>query len=300
MKPQPPELVGEYFTIYDSALQGRTLSVSGPWNSAVEAALTEFDVDSVSLNYALGYSERSLDFLHSGLNIRKLSILSRTTVDISPVYRLASTLQYLSIEVSTRSRLDLALLPQIQTIRVDWSLIKDSVAQVEDLRIAVISRYAGEDLRPIGMHLGLVSLELDNIPKIRTLSGIEFLPSLSSLGIYGARTFTDMSQLRELAPNLIKEIQIESCKSVGSLEALQACQGLEFLNIGNLGPIDSLTPLRTLKLLKRLYAYESTMIIDGDLSPLADLPHLRQLKMMNRKSYTPSVAKIMEVLGASE
>ncbi|TIH27061.1 hypothetical protein [Subtercola vilae] len=300
MKRQLPEFANEYFSIDNYGLEGRTLIVSGSWDRHIESALQEFDVDSVALNYALGYNERNLDFLHAGLNIRKLFILSRTTEDLSPVYRLASSLEHLSVEVSTKVKLDLARLPLIQSISADWPLIRDSLSQVENLQSAFIFLYSEPDLRALGVHLGLESLRFKQSPRVQSLAGLDFFPKLRSLSIFGGRRFADMSQLEAFHPNQIKEIQIESCKTISSLESLHSCEGLTFLNISNLGSVASLVPLRNLKSLERLYAYESTMVIDGDLSPLAELSHLRQLKMMNRKSYTPSVAEIMQMLGASE
>ena len=49
---------------------------------------------------------------------------------------------------------------------------------------------------------------------------------------------------------------------------------LVFFNMGDCGDIDSLTPVRGMLDIRRLYLYESTKILEGDLSPLLELPNL--------------------------
>ncbi len=38
-----------------------------------------------------------------------------------------------------------------------------------------------------------------------------------------------------------------------------------------------------------MFLYESTKILDGDLSPLLDLPDLIDVRLMNRRHYNPPV-----------
>jgi internalin A len=46
--------------------------------------------------------------------------------------------------------------------------------------------------------------------------------------------------------------------------------------------------------------WESTRVADGDLAPLLQLQHLRDLRLMNRKHYRPSVAQVKEKLGMTD
>jgi hypothetical protein len=41
------------------------------------------------------------------------------------------------------------------------------------------------------------------------------------------------------------------------------------------------------------YAWGSTRILDGDLSPLARLPRLKQIRMRNRRGYRPAVGDLV-------
>jgi internalin A len=44
--------------------------------------------------------------------------------------------------------------------------------------------------------------------------------------------------------------------------------------------------------LQRLHLYESTRIADGDLTPLLTLTGLRDLRIMSRSHYRPTVADV--------
>ena len=44
--------------------------------------------------------------------------------------------------------------------------------------------------------------------------------------------------------------------------------------------------------LEELYLYGSTKILDHDLTPIAGLPRLRILAMMNRRGYSPTVDEL--------
>ena len=50
-------------------------------------------------------------------------------------------------------------------------------------------------------------------------------------------------------------------------------------------------------LLERLYAYESTRIGDGGPKPLLQLTALRDLRMMARRHYRPTLDQVKSALG---
>jgi hypothetical protein len=54
-----------------------------------------------------------------------------------------------------------------------------------------------------------------------------------------------------------------------------------------------------LSLLECLYAWGSTRIEDGDLSPLLRLSHLSEIRMRDRREYRPRLAQVKEQLGCA-
>lgn len=49
-----------------------------------------------------------------------------------------------------------------------------------------------------------------------------------------------------------------------------------------------------------MYLYGSTKILDGDLRPLLNLPRLRDLRLMDRRTYSPSREEIEQGLSHRE
>jgi hypothetical protein len=71
---------------------------------------------------------------------------------------------------------------------------------------------------------------------------------------------------------------------------------LRFLGISECGEVESLAPIGSLDQLEVLYAWGSTRIVDGDLSPLARLPRLKELSVRDRRDYKPRVADLLSAL----
>ena len=101
------------FAIYANE-NGRRLDVMGGWTPKAAEVLPRGEADGRILNYARGYREGNLDFLQDW-PLRRLTILARTVNDLDPIYRLADTLEYLSLVTSDNPALDLARPPRLST-----------------------------------------------------------------------------------------------------------------------------------------------------------------------------------------
>ena len=73
---------------------------------------------------------------------------------------------------------------------------------------------------------------------------------------------------------------------------------LRILEVSACGDVESLRPLGGLNELEELHAWGTTRVVDGDLRPILGLPHLRELRMRDRPTYTPRVAEIVTALAA--
>lgn len=71
---------------------------------------------------------------------------------------------------------------------------------------------------------------------------------------------------------------------------------LRLLGFSDCGEIESVAPLGALEQLEELYAWGSTWIVDGDLSPLARLPRLKEIRMRDRRGYKPRGADLVSGL----
>ena len=84
-------------------------------------------------------------------------------------------------------------------------------------------------------------------------------------------------------------LAIEGCQE--ARRSLVAVPPLTRLKVANCGDIASLAPLRGLDELEEFFAWESTRVVDGDLSVLLELPKLREIGMRDRREYRPRVPR---------
>ena len=274
-----------------STEQGVDAVVTGPWSSADEDEFHDSEASGLVLNYALGYQERSLDFL-TGLSIKRLTVLARTTRDHGPIYELSPQLEELRLTTDPGLPLDLARLPHLKVLSADWRQVSASLWAATRVEDAYFGSYSEETLEPLREMNELVRLSMKDRPGLRSLKGVSDLPSLSSFTVGGARALEDVSDLMSTEAPQLTYLKLASCKNVRDLKGLAHQLSLSSFTFGDCGDLPSLSPLRGLERLERLFLHGSTRILDGDLQPLLDLPRLRELWMMNRREYEPSVKVI--------
>lgn len=267
--------------------------VTGPWTDEMVQAVETGVADRVVLNYALGYDEPDLYFLQY-LPIRELVILDRRITDLAPVYTLASKLERLDVEIAPGVAIDLSELPNLRDLGATWSQVSATIGAGRSLRRVALDAYSADDLAPLAGLRDLSSISMKERPKLRSLHGLSEFVLLDTLGIFLAARLEDVSELR--GRELLTTLELEGCRKLASVEDLAGCTGLRFLNISESGDLESAAPLAGLVELEELYAYGSTRFVDGDLSPLARLPRLRELRLQSRRHYTPSLAELKDTL----
>jgi internalin A len=279
--------------------EGRTLVVTGDWSDRAAKVLRSGKADGLTLNYARGYRERSLDFLQEW-PLRRLMVLARTIKDFEPIYRLAATLEHLSLTTAPTAILDCARLPNLHELWVEnWQQLRDSLSAAPGLRRLGIYGYGETDLLALTDNTALQSIRLKQAPRLERLLGIEGMSDLADVLVAGAHKLHDLASLPSAATSLAT-LLINTCGGVTAIDDIAALRNLSTLSVANCGNIDSLHPIAGLTELTGLYLYESTSILDGDLEPLLGLRNLRDLRMKNRKHYKPAVIEVKGRLGLTE
>jgi hypothetical protein len=293
---KPPAKSSASFIIEETA-EGRNLVVTGDWSSAASSALLANAADGLVLNYARGYRERSLEFLRGDWPVRRLFILARTIKDLSPVYRLTNTLENLGFETSPQALLDLSQLPHLVRLAGDWRQVRETISAVRGLRRLYLAGYSERDLSVLSEHHSLTELTMKEHPQLESLAGIDRLSVLSELSIFGAVRLRNISDLVfTAAASRLQTLQLQSCRAIDQLDAVAGAGALETLNASECDGIESLSPLNHLSKLRFLYLFGTTRVLYGDLSPLASLSNLEDLRMQNRREYKPSVPEIKELI----
>jgi hypothetical protein len=273
----------------------RTLVVTGPWSHEASEALGHAGADALVINYARGFEadlERgALEFLDPRFRVRRLHVLDRGIDDVSPIYRLRGSLEELSIQVASTASLDLAELPGLRRLSGEWSLIRPSLAAISELTEIITWRFAEPDLVAFEPHARLKRLTVKDAPNLESLDGLTGSHGLRHLEVRSARRLADISTLVEVGSSL-EELVLEKCQAIESLKPVAAARRLQILKIGDCGDLPSAFELQGLDHLEELHAWGSTCFIDGDLSVLADLPALREIRMQDRRHYRPRVAAL--------
>jgi Leucine-rich repeat (LRR) protein len=282
------------FVIHDDDT-GRSLDVVGDWMPRAAGVLARSEADGLILNYARGFRERSLDFLQHW-PLRRLTILARTITDLEPIYRLADTPEYLSLASSDKVALDLTGLPRLKHLSCEnWSQLEPTIADCPSLEYLYAGSYTPRDLLPLANNRNLTTIRMKDRPRLESLNGVDAFASLEELGIFGAPLLKDVVDLGSAsAPRKLRTLELELCRGVSTLDGIGRLTDLTYLNIGDCGDIASFAPLANLRHLKELYAYGTTRVVDGDLSPLTGLTELTNLRLKNRRDYHPAVKSIEE------
>lgn len=275
--------------VLENSPNGPTLVVTSSWTREAASALERGEANGLVLNYARGFREPNLEFLESW-RIQRLNLLSREISDLGPIGRLANSLEDISVQASPAAELDLGLLPHARVVAGEWALIRNTLGELNVLEQLTTWRFDESDLHSIGGHYSLVRLTVKEAPYLHSLSGLAALEDLSALGIFlapGLRDITDVSDISAL-----RELEFEKCPGIASIDDVEDLIGLSFLGVSDCQEIDSLRPLELLNDLEVLHAWGTTRIVDGDLSPLARLPKLKEIRMRDRPAYSPRVEEL--------
>lgn len=246
-------------------------------------------------NYARGFVGRDLRFV-SDLPLRGLDILAPTIDDLAPVHELGETLESLAVKTGPHTHIDVGRLPRLKHLSCDWGQVADSIEETKTLESLFFLAYQAADLSPLAHLRDLRVLRMKDRPALRTLEGVQQLLWLDSLEIYVA-PLHDLAALAELRSPVLRTLALGGCQQVMELNALAACVALEELDLGDCGDVSTLSPIADLDRLNRLQLYGSTKVVDGDLTPLLGLHRLRDLRMMSRRTYTPSLTQVKRQLG---
>lgn len=263
--------------------------VTGPWTIDAAVPILSGEADRLVLNYALGFEERDLEFLR-GLPVRQLVVIDRRIASLDPLGSLASSLELLHLTTDPELIIDLTRFPRLADVSADWRQVSSTVADCITLERLHVGSYSEPDLMPLASLTALRRLALTDHPRLESLRSVAAFTGLQSLGVYLPTRLAEIDELG--ACSELQELELEGARMLKSIDAIAGCAHLRSLNLSECGDLDSLSPLSGLTRLEIVQLLGSTKIMDGDLSPLTRLPHLRELRMQSRRHYRPTVAEI--------
>jgi hypothetical protein len=281
---------GTGFVVEESSA-GRTLVVTGPWTPAAGDVLASGAVDGLDLNYARGFQEPDLEFLE-GWRLRRLHVLDRGLADLEPIARFGDSLTELSVQAAPSADLDLGWFPHLRDVAGEWGILRDTLPAVDTLSGITTWQFDDSDLHAFRDHVDLQRLTIKEAPHLESLAGVGALTDFEVFFVGLARRLRDISDVTGLGSSL-REFKLQACPAVGSIDDVEPLVNLRLLGVSDCQEIESLAPVASLEQLETLYAWGSTRVVDGDLSPLIGLPRLREVRMRDRRDYTPRLADVI-------
>jgi hypothetical protein len=233
----------------------------------------------------MGFGERALPNLGAleGV-VDELDVLTLNVTSDAAVTSLPG-LRSLSLETYARDRIDFRTFGNLERLHLNWRPGAETALGNGRLRNLSISKYPFTDLGPLAELKGLEGLRIANSPAIKSVAGIGRLGHLKRLWLIDNRELANIDDLAVEGPLLV-DLSMNTCRGVRDLGPLRAQVDLETLALINGGRVMSLRPLDALPRLQTLWLYESTVIEDGDLSVLLEMPALQRTSFANRRHYS--------------
>jgi hypothetical protein len=256
--------------------------LEGGWRDEYEERLQDLEALSISVR------GDDLSFLERVPHLRGLVLNAGEARDLSPVAALRG-LETLTLNVAAKPRieLDLSAFAALRTLRMYWNPGFESVFACRSLESLYVFGPPDPDLARFGQLPGLRRLELSQGRRLQTTRGVG---PVRFLGLYQQGGLSELAELPAL-----EELAIEGARKLGAIDAVAGLP-LRRLTLANCGDIASLAPLAGMDTLEELFAWESTRVLDGDLSVLLTLPRLRTVALRDRREYRPRVSEIEAAL----
>lgn len=274
--------------VFENGDYGLRGVVKSHWSEAIGRRLQEKSIAALELNHAKGWRGDDLSFLAEFSELRAFKIIDLSISSVEPVHQLRE-LRSLDVITYCKTELRFSTFPNLERCALEWRPKAVSVSDCKTLKKLFVNRYDGGDVESFARLRNLESLSLLNAP-IENLHGLRTLKCLRSLRLANLRKLSSLEGIEGLTN--LEELEIHTCRSIGTIEAIASLTKLRTLDINNDGAIASLKPLEKLGLLERVTFYESTNILDGDLSPLEAQKHLSRVAFKNRSHYSTTSQEV--------
>ncbi len=251
------------------------------WRSGAAEALRDAKVRELVVAPGLGAFD--LDFVAELPWIERLAVFSISTLQWSGLQSL-SKLRSLEIHaLRTVGRLDVSCFPQLRHLVAPWWRGGESVFACRRLEELSIRYFPMPDLAEFRGLQKLRSLELlqGGLQASRGVASAADLERLRFGMLTRLSNLDGFEQLRKL-----RSLTLQSCRKIRTLERLAGLRRLEELVLDDVGQLESVRPLARLHALRKLNLVGDTNVMDGDLRPIAELPHIDSVVIRGRRHYS--------------
>lgn len=181
--------------------------------------------------------------------------------------------------------LDFGCFPELEVFSGDWHADNRSLDRAGELRRLHLRHFhpPASDLSELAGVTRLEHLKLTQT-SITSLAGLETLEDLRYLEVAYAPKLEALDALATHACG-IRELAFEKAKSIRSYRPIAAVGFLRRLRLSSCAPMPDLKWVAGLDRLD-FFSFVETNVVDGDLSPLLELPRLRYVGTLDKRHYS--------------
>jgi len=268
--------------ILEDGIYGRRAVLHGGWDASLTEYLIRAGVVELVLNQAKGWQGNNLSFLAGLPDLKLFEIFDFNIKDITPIHSLCG-LRRLGITTYCSTEIRFSAFSNLQSCALEWRPKATSLFRCRTLKELFVNRYDGKDLIPFSKLTDLESLAILNAP-VSNLRGLDGLKKLRLLRLANLKRLSSLAGVEGLGQ--LEELEVHTCRGIRSIDEVGSLPQLRKLHLNNDGVIESLKPLDRLSCLESVLFYESTNILDGDLSPVFHQKNLRRVSFRNRRHYS--------------
>jgi len=267
---------------FEQGKYGLRAVLKSAWSDQIAGEIQTRRCLELELNHAKGWVGSDLSFLISCPWLKSLKIIDFKIESVEPVHALHE-LRALEVMTYCRTELRFSAFSQLEDCALEWRPKAESLFDCFTLKSLFVNRYSGKNLASFSQLENLESLAVLNAP-VESLDGIALLRKLRFLRLANLKKLKSLAGVEALTK--LEEIEVHTCRQIGSIDEVAALPNLRKLHLNNDGDIASLKPLDAVGRLESVLFYESTNIVDGDLSPLMRQKHLSRVSFQDRRHYS--------------
>ncbi|MGY8773176.1 hypothetical protein [Spongiibacter tropicus] len=280
----------------DSAENGMGLALvlKGPWSDDFIGIIKKEHISVLRLSYSAGWKGENISFLENlqGIGLRGVEVYAWDIKDITPL-EFIPDIEYLGLQCQFTKAPDFSGFRRLKICKFQWRPKAISIFNCSNLEVLNIINYREENLKILKNMPDLKRLQITS-RKLTSLTGIELLEHLRILDLAECTNLKSLDGIEKCKK--LQIVELENCKRVSDVSSLGALANLRQLVLTNCGHIISLQPLTKCLLLERLTFNGDTNVEDGELTPLLDIPELKQIVFVDRQHYTQKREQISAML----
>lgn len=268
--------------IFEKGMYGTKAIIRAAWRDSFLKILLDKEIDELELNDGKGWRGENVNFLQFLPNLRSLTIIDLNIKSIDAVHYL-NELEKVQLSTYSKVPIDFNCFPKLTNCGFEWIKGSDSLFECSGLKYLGLNRYDKRYSDIFYQLINLNRLTLLNSP-FENLQGFSLLEKLTYLSMTNLKNITSLHGLEDL--HNLEELEIQRCKGIGDISDVLKLNKLKRLLLIDIGDIASIKGIENLTELKDFLFYESTNIIDGDLSSILKLKNISNISFQNRKHYT--------------